>query len=108
MVLNLQTQGYFVLVASDADHALNIVRLHSRPIHILLTDSSSQGKILASAATEYRKKMSVVFVSGDHESSDGSYSTDEALRVVRQLVFALKQQPREALSLRAAGAGSAH
>ena len=86
IVRGLQSQGYFVLVARDVADALNIVRIHSRPIHVLLTDSGQEGRMLASTATKYRRKMSVVFVSGTCEPEEDSFSPDEALRTVRELI----------------------
>lgn len=103
MVESLQSQGYFVLLARDAADALNIVRIHSRPIHLLLTDGSREGRTLASTATKYRPKMSVLFVSGGCEPEDeGSFSVEEALRTISELVTP-PQHSRPALRAQAAG-----
>src|SRR4051812_42639056 len=62
LVRHLQHQGYFVLVAHDPAEALEITRLHSRPIHLLLAEDGLDGRTLASTLKQYRPNMQVLFV----------------------------------------------
>lgn len=62
LVVDLQSLGYLVLVAGDAGKALNIVRMHSRPIHVLLASENEEGRTLVATLKQYRPNMAVLFV----------------------------------------------
>jgi len=62
LVQDLRHQGYFVLVAEDETEALEIVRVHSRAIHLLITAESLNGRTLATTLKQYRPKMRALFV----------------------------------------------
>jgi len=62
LVRDLSHEGYFVLPAKDEIDALEIVRVHSRPIHLLLTDESMNGRTLAATLQQYRPKMHALFI----------------------------------------------
>ncbi|MEO8594929.1 MAG: hypothetical protein ABI759_16535 [Candidatus Solibacter sp.] len=61
----LQRDGYLVLESRDEDEAMDIIRLHSRPIHLMLIDESAYGRELAARLNQYRPQMQVVFVDWD-------------------------------------------
>jgi hypothetical protein len=63
LVLSLQYKGYIVLHALDAALALEIVRTHSRPIHLLVTDDSPSSSVMAATLKKYRPQMDVLFLS---------------------------------------------
>ena len=65
LVSNLRQLGYFVLGAEDASEALEVVKIHSRPIHVMLTEASPHGRNLAATVKPYRPHMEVVFVTSD-------------------------------------------
>jgi CheY-like chemotaxis protein len=87
LVRHLQHQGYFVLVAHDATEALEITRVHSRPIHLFLTGEGLDGRTLASTLKLYRPSMHVLFVSRcvQLDLTDVG-KTDTTLEQVRQCV----------------------
>ena len=58
----LQRDGYLVLESRDEGEAMEIVRMHSRPIHVMLIDESALGHTLASRLTMYRPQMRVLFI----------------------------------------------
>ena len=62
LVRDLQHLGYFVLAAQDSTEAVEIVRLHSRPIHLMLTDEGLDGRALAATLKQYRPHMLVLFI----------------------------------------------
>jgi len=61
-VAALQRDGYLVLECRDESEAMNIVRLHSRPIHVMLIDESVYAHDLAARLNLYRPQMRVVFM----------------------------------------------
>ena len=61
LVRDLRHQGYIVLVAQDGAEAIEVVRIHSRPIHLMLTADSMDGRTLAATLKQYRPKMQVLF-----------------------------------------------
>lgn len=56
-------EGYHVLAAQDWETAHNLIRTHSRPIHILLTVPDKAGVELAESSKPYRPAMRVLYVS---------------------------------------------
>jgi len=87
LVRNLQQQGYLVLEASDGAEALDIARVHSRRIHLMLTDGDADGRTLAATLKQYRPDMQVLFVTRHaKESVRDLLAPDQALNRVRELV----------------------
>ena len=83
----LQSQGYLVLQAGNGVEALEIVKTHSRPIHLMLTDGGPEGRALASTVKQYRRRINVVFIAGHPNTEDGDlFSPDDALIRVQELV----------------------
>ena len=71
----LRRRGYEVLEASRGDEALELVRGHTAPIHLLLSDvvmPGMSGRIVATRVVELRPETRVLLMSG--------YSDDIALR----------------------------
>ena len=63
----LRRQGYTVLEAPDGQTALDLARLHSAPVHVLLTDvvmPKMNGHELAAQLTKLRPDIRVVYMSG--------------------------------------------
>lgn len=87
LVRHLQHQGYFVLVAHDAAEALEITRVHSRPIHLLLTEDGLDGRTLASTLKQYRPNMHVLFLTQCLQLDTASVGkADTTLERVRECV----------------------
>lgn len=64
----LGRQGYRVLKARHADHALELCKEHPDPIHLLLTDvvmPQMNGRELATHALAIRPQMRVLYISGN-------------------------------------------
>jgi hypothetical protein len=102
IVATLQAEGCLVLVARDAAEALDIVRVHSRPIHLMLTHGSPEGRLLASTAKEYRRKMTIMYVaSNPGEEGEDSCSLEQALLTLRALVGP-RVDPRAAVRVKTA------
>jgi CheY-like chemotaxis protein len=87
LVRDLEHQGYFVLVASDGPEAIEIARVHSRPIHLLLTGESINGRTLAAMLKRYRPEMRALFITrhANHEAPD-LVRSETAVEKVRQLL----------------------
>jgi two-component system cell cycle sensor histidine kinase/response regulator CckA len=63
----LSSRGFKVLEAANGRQALDLLRTHSEPIDLIITDVAMpemDGKELADRAREYRPKLAVVFTSG--------------------------------------------
>jgi hypothetical protein len=60
LVRSLQRKGFHVLEADDWEHLLGVVRVHSRPIHLLLVDVSMDARV--PILIEHRSELQVVFV----------------------------------------------
>lgn len=56
----LQRSGFHVLEAEDWDHLFDVVRVHSRPIHLLVADVSMEARV--SILKKHRSDLQVVFV----------------------------------------------
>ena len=63
LVRGLRQEGYLVLSAEDGVEAVEIARVHSRTIQVMLTDDTTEGRLLAVRIGKYRPKIQVVFVS---------------------------------------------
>ena len=103
LTFNLKAQGYFVLEARDEAEALEVVRTHSRPIQLMLTDGSPDGRALASTVKQYRRQIRVVFVAANATDESGDlFSPAQTLTKVRELL----SPPRKGLQGKmAAGSG---
>jgi hypothetical protein len=87
LTLDLLSQGYFVLEARNEVDALEVVKIHSRPIHLMLADGNPQGRALAATVKQYRRQISIVFVAGHAQAGDGDlFSPNQAVMRVRELV----------------------
>jgi DNA-binding response OmpR family regulator len=87
IVRHLQYHGYFVLVAHDAAEALEITRVHSRPIHLLLTGEGLDGRTLAATLKQYRPHMQVLFITPCMRLNGGEAgNSDTTLDMVRECV----------------------
>ena len=102
LIFRLQAKGYFVLEARNEAEALNVIKIHSRPIQVMLTSGSPDGRMLASTAKQYRRDLHVLFITG--ESKDKSvdlFLPEEALIKVGELV----SPPGEATELETSSDG---
>ena len=77
LVQSLQRNGFHVLEADDWDHLFDVVRVHSRPIHLMLADVS-KAKLMP-MLKKHRPGLHFVFLK---EPVDA----DEVLAKVRQLL----------------------
>jgi two-component system, cell cycle sensor histidine kinase and response regulator CckA len=101
----LETNGYFVLQASDGPSALEVLRRHKGPVDLLLTDvvmPGMSGRELAQAVAQMRPGTHVVYMSGytgsviDHHGilEDGvaflqkPFTADDLGRTIRSLLDA--------------------
>jgi two-component system cell cycle sensor histidine kinase/response regulator CckA len=63
----LRKEGYQVLNASNGEHALEILKAHAGPVHLLLTDfvmPGMNGIELAAAVRNKRQGITVLVISG--------------------------------------------
>jgi ActR/RegA family two-component response regulator len=77
LVRSLQLKGFHVLEADDWEHLFDVVRVHSRPIHLLVADVSLEARV--SILKKHRSGLQVVFVSKPVDA-------DDVLAKVRQLL----------------------
>jgi hypothetical protein len=83
VVAVLQCDGFLVLESRDENETINIIRLHSRPIHATLIDESTLDRNLASRLNLYRPRMHVVFI-----DCEGRQNVSAKLREVLALLKA--------------------
>ena len=62
LLLNLRKEGIHVLDAQGWTSAFNLIRSHSRPIHLLLTNMRRARLNLAETLKPYRPELRVLFV----------------------------------------------
>jgi DNA-binding NtrC family response regulator len=68
----LEMHGYRVLLARNAQEALELVKEHATPIHLLLTDvvmPHKSGRELAESLAPLHPEMKILFMSGYTEDS---------------------------------------
>jgi|SRR5689334_279880 hypothetical protein len=58
----LRKAGYLILESHDDIEALELARLHSRRIHILLAEEGEASRALAAKLHHYRPEMRLLFV----------------------------------------------
>ena len=86
-VRSLQSEGYAVLAAAGAADAVEIVRTHSRHIHVLITDDSANSQRMAATLKQYRPYMGVLFFSlSSKDTSWDPVMFDMLLKEVHQVV----------------------
>jgi two-component system, cell cycle sensor histidine kinase and response regulator CckA len=105
----LEKQGYRLLVAASGIEALDLLRHHEGPVHLLITDvimPQMGGRQLAEELRAARQEIQVLYISGYTESSivrSGGLGKDEAFLQKPFTPLALAQCVRELLD-RADGA----
>lgn len=83
----LQEWGYLVLEAKDEADALDIVRIHSRHIHLMLAGDDVGGRALATKLQRYRPRMRVLFVTRNPKDGVSDLlAPDRAVARVQELV----------------------
>jgi DNA-binding NtrC family response regulator len=65
LVLRLQCKGYIVLSALSATNALEVVRTHSRAIHLLVTDEGASAQAMAAKLKCYASHLEVLFLTSN-------------------------------------------
>jgi CheY-like chemotaxis protein len=107
LTFTLEAQGYLVLEARNEAEALEVVKNHSRPIQLMLTDGSPDGRALASTVKQYRRQIRVVFVAANATAESGDlFSPAQALTKVRELLSPPSKVPECEQGLRKMAAGS--
>ena len=80
-------QECLVLEADTVSRVLDVVKIHSRPIHVLLLDVSMGDPALAALVQRYRSGMQVLFVTGSSgEAAQDALPRDGALAKARELL----------------------
>ena len=62
LVAALRVQDYLVLEAADGTSALHTLQTHSRPIHLMLTNTTMDERFILEALKRYRPEMKVIGV----------------------------------------------
>jgi hypothetical protein len=91
LATSLRSNGYLVLEAQNASDALSFVRMHSRPIHVLLM-SVSFGNSLAQLLQQYRQGIGILWIGRDDTQPDDVSTPELALERVRHF-FHEGQEP---------------
>ena len=87
LAAHLQSAGYLVLECHDRPEAVEIARLHSRPIHIMLMDDNGQNRDLASMLLKYRPQMRILFINwAATESQRDTLAPHMVLRRVQEIL----------------------
>ena len=80
----LRSEGYHVLEARDWSEALDIIKIHSRPIQVLLTGMDKCSVEMSGTAKLYRPEMQVLLVSQHPlENHPNVQDPDSVLRMLR-------------------------
>jgi len=99
----LEKQGYHLLVAASGIEALELLRQHKRPVHLLITDvvmPQMGGRQLAEEMKAARPEIQILFISGYTEISimrTGGLGKDEAFLQKPFTPMALARRVREML-----------
>ena len=99
----LEKQGYTVLEAGDGTAAIQVASVHSKPIHLLLTDvvmPGMSGRELANCLSSLRPKLRVLYMSGytDLDVTQNSNFEEEIVLLQKPFNLAvLKNKVKEAL-----------
>jgi DNA-binding NtrC family response regulator len=102
----LEMNGYTVLEARDGREALEIVRKHARPIHLLLTDvvmPQMSGRELAESMASVRPGIRVLYMSGYTDGAIAHHGVLDAGIAYLEKPFtaeALARKVREVLDAR--------
>ena len=81
----LQNRGYMVLDAASLGEALEIVRIHSRPIHLLLL--GPECRLMAAVFKKFRPYMKILFVTaGSGDTGPDQTNPEVALDAVKAIV----------------------
>ena len=67
---DLKREGYVVLECHNESEALDIARIHSRPIHVMLVDGDRYGRDLGSKLIPYRPHMRILFINSTATEND--------------------------------------
>src|SRR5215831_15137152 len=87
IIAELHREGYLVLECPNQSDALEIARLHSRPIHIMLMDDDGHHRDLASKLHPYRPHTHVLFINwGATENADDAVAPHLALRRIHEIL----------------------
>jgi CheY-like chemotaxis protein len=98
----LETSGYAVLQAGDGPSALELLRRHSDPIDLLVTDvvmPGMSGPEVASAVTTMRPGTHVLYMSGYTDSAIGHHGVLEPGIAFLQKPFSADDLTRKVRSL---------
>jgi two-component system, cell cycle sensor histidine kinase and response regulator CckA len=98
----LETSGYAVLQAGDGPSALELLRRHSDPIDLLLTDvvmPGMSGPEVASAVTTMRPGTHILYMSGYTDSAIGHHGVLEPGIAFLQKPFSADDLTRKVRSL---------
>jgi two-component system cell cycle sensor histidine kinase/response regulator CckA len=98
----LETSGYAVLQAADGPSALELIRRHSDPIDLLLTDvvmPGMSGPEVAQAVTSMRPGTEVLYMSGYTDSAIGHHGVLEPGIAFLQKPFSADDLTRKVRSL---------
>ena len=82
---DLRNAGYNVLEAHDWTSALTFIRVHSRPIHVLLANVCRKG-VDAAAILKFRPDLHVLFISDTHIPNRDTLDPSSALKAVGKLL----------------------
>jgi hypothetical protein len=77
LVSSLQHSGFLVLEAENWEQVFNVVKVHSRPIHLLLADVSVEARV--SILKKHRSELQILVVKKPVDA-------DDVLANVRQLL----------------------
>ena len=88
---DLQHDGYLVLTARMDSEAIEIVRVHSRAIDLMLIDEGAGGRTLATTLKQYRPDIKILFLTqcSPGSSPDASRSGRVVARVRELLATAV-------------------
>jgi len=109
LMRELQHEGYFVLVARDGGEALEVVRTHSRPIHLMITPDNMDGRTLAGTLKHYRPNMRVLFLT--HYVREGEQDLSRpgaAVTKVRELLKPPGGEPMQEVRPHSPGKAISH
>lgn len=86
-VAALRREGYLVLICHNDAEAMDVARLHSRPIQVMVTGEDGNSRSLAAKLMLYRPQMRIVYVNDGLTGNDHDVSAPDMLvEEIRELL----------------------
>jgi hypothetical protein len=91
----IRQDGFLILTADNADDGLSIIKTHSRPIHLMLIEASTESELLILLAEKHRTSLQFFSIPGEPTPADFLDLAEKVRRLFQD------QRNRDSFRLRA-------